>query len=135
MWLCPHTQSSADRTVPQSFKHNHKRKASFSRKMGENQDKLENLEQYLATLEKIHKPRQNRVHNGSDEYIITNTPEATTTIPGCALLWKKFEADFDFVSELSLTHSQMHLAKFPLAQSEFSLSRYIKNRNNEVLNV
>ena len=38
----------------------------------------------------------------SDEHIITNTPETTTTFPGCALLWKTFGAnDFDFVSELS----------------------------------
>ena len=40
--------------------------------------------------------------NESDEYIITNTPEATTTFPGRALLRKKFGAHFDFVSELSL---------------------------------
>ena len=39
--------------------------------------------------------------NESDEYIITNTPEATTSFPGCALLWKKFGAHFDFASELS----------------------------------
>ena len=37
--------------------------------------------------------------NESDEYIITNTPEATTSFPGGALLWKKFEAHFDFLPE------------------------------------
>ena len=30
--------------------------------------------------------------NESDEYIITNTPEATTSFPRGALLWKKFGA-------------------------------------------
>ena len=39
--------------------------------------------------------------NESDEYIITNTPEATTSFPGCALLWKKFGEHFAFVCELS----------------------------------
>ena len=38
--------------------------------------------------------------NESNDYIITNTSEATTPFPGCALLWKKFETNFEFVSEL-----------------------------------
>ena len=45
-----------------------------------------------------------RKANESDEYIITNTPEATTSFPGGALLWKNFGATgahFDLVSELS----------------------------------
>ena len=40
-------------------------------------------------MEKIHKSRKNKNQgkvNESDEYVITNTPEATTTFPGCALL-------------------------------------------------
>ena len=55
--------------------------------------------------ERIHKPRKIKNHGGkaneSDEYYLTNTPEATTTFPGHALLWKKFGAHFELVSELS----------------------------------
>ena len=34
--------------------------------------------------------------------IITNTQEAPTIFPGCALMWKKFGAQADLLSELSL---------------------------------
>ena len=49
-----------------------------------------------------------RNSNESDEYIITNTPEAKTSFPGCALLWNRFGTHFALMSELSRIKSIQH---------------------------